>query len=350
MYQPNFSNKAFRKRALKAIEFCETYLRPNKAQWLSSLYLRRPEVFGSNEIGTYLKHRLLICVMKGYRVSKENSKGKCKEYVLNLDGLNELKQGLGLVTQTNRQSILHPKIQKHLNEFESGIFKTTTKHHREIHPCQNIPSLIRELAMSEVGYRYNSDIEAAAPTLLYQHARLKCSLRQELPAIEYLLTNKNQVRQRLCRLLDINADSDRKAVKRILTGMFMGMYISKRWDSDCAQLLSHRTVLIERLQKDLYIQRLRKEIRIMWSSIRTHRGLTTRLNPKLKADIYFELEREVREVAKRYCKSNEIKFYPEHDGWRTNEIYDVGYLESLIKIQTGYQVRIDWTRCVTNKT
>lgn len=345
-YVPKWTNKAFRRRALQAIKFCDTYLRPDKPQWLSSKYLERPEIFGSNSIGQYLKKKLLICVNERYRVSTEFSQGRCKEYILNESGLLQLRRSLGL----NEQREIHPRMQAHIEEFQSGEFLTTVKAHREIHPCQNLPSITRAIEMSKMGYLYNSDIEAAAPTLLYQYALNRSGLTKRLTAIEYLLTNKSQVRQRLCDLLELNTDRERLSIKRCLTGMFMGMYISKRWDSDCSHLFDHKTILIERLQKDLFIQRLRKEIRIMWTYIRRYHNIKTRLSPKKKSDLYFQLEREVREVAKRYIRSLGIKFYPEHDGWRTNEIYDVRYLESLIKIQTGFQVRIDWEQCITNKT
>lgn len=345
-YQPNFENKAFRRRALQAIEFCEKYLRSDKPQWLSSKYLERPEIFGSHRPGQYLKKKLLICTNEYYRVGTEFSQGQCKEYRLDLQNLRDLKIQLGLIQQVK----IHPRIEPHLEEFVSGEFITRIKNHREIHPCQNIPSITRAIEMSRMGYEYNSDIEAAAPTLLYQYARTRCGLNKPLLAIEYLLSRKSLVRQRLCDLLELHTDADKQSVKRCLTGMFMGMYISKRRDSDCAHLFSHRTILIERLQKDLYIQRLRKEIRIMWSYIKSSRtSKSNKLTPKDKADLYFQLERDVREVAKRYIRSLGIKFYPEHDGWRTTDIYDISYLQSLIKNKTGFDVRIDWSRCLTNK-
>jgi hypothetical protein len=42
-------------------------------------------------------------------------------------------------------------------------------------------------------------------------------------------------------------------------------------------------------------------------------------------------------------RTNGILVFFEHDGWRTNKMYDLNELRSYIKRTTGYVIEIDWS-------
>lgn len=367
-YKPNFADPRVIARAHKCIAFVDKFVRANESQWLSNKWIHHPNHFGSNRnpISLYLKELLLICVNKSYRVSKNEIKGKCKEYRKNTEGMRYLKSQLGLLGSrksgtTNKtkstQNInsyccvdLHPVFAQHADEFITGDFATWTKSNREFHQCQFLPATIKDVEFSRVGYRYNSDIICAAPTILYQLAKKSGYLKKDLVAIEYYINNRTLVRTRLCDLLEMNTTPDeRKKVKRIISGFFNGLKLTHQSDSTLVRALSGRHILIDRLKEDLFLTRLRKEISIMWKAIKQHNismGVKTKLTPRNKSEIYRVLEEQIKNSVKKYMRTNGILIFTEHDGWRTNKIYDARELRGYIKRTTGYNIEfeIEWDK------
>lgn len=357
-YTPNWNNRAFKKRAHKAILFCDTYLMNNKPKWLSIKWIYHSDNFGSNRQASsrYLKELLLVCVNDKYRrgIREDKRDSQCKQYIVSDSGMRYLREKLGMAVepiidnnQTNTNKLyccvdFHPLFDTYQDQLATGQFKTTTKSHREYHQLVNLPSLIKNRDFPRMGFAYNSDIECASVTLLYQHSK-KCGLRKTLPAIEYYIKNRTLVRERICRLLSFTTPQEKQLVKRLIAGLVNGQYITTRYDSQIVKDFDGRYPLIELLKQDLFLQRFRQELSDMWRAIKPyHTKSTGRMTCRQKSMIYFQLEEQVRLSVKRFMSQRGIHMFPEHDGWRTNEIYDIDQLKVFVRRETGFIIKIAW--------
>lgn len=330
-YKLNLNNRAIQARCLKALEFVDKYVRTNSDGWLSSKWIQHKDNFGKNAAGLYLKKFLLKETNSKYKKGS-----KCKQYRKNVENIAWLKQQLGLEdTET------HSLFKKHEQELVSGDFDLKEKSHREYHSLQFLPTEFRAQLFAHNGYRFNFDLKCANITLLYQHAQ-QLGLKKPLTAIEYYIANKSLIRERLSRLCDFETAEDKKLIKKLLTGLANGQKLSCSYDCQVARDFNYRFLLIKRLQCDLFLKRYREELAMMWKIIKRGRGLSVRLNHKIKADIYFQLEKQVRDLVKNFLKKKKIKVFTEHDGWRTNEMYDQEELRSYIKSQSGFTIEVDW--------
>ena len=327
MYKPNYNDCRVKKRIAAAIEFVEQYVSSQPVPVAKS-QLTKHFGQGQTDISKFLKEQLLTCVDHYYNFETHI----CKKYVRNQDGLNTLKNAIGMST-----AAVAPALQR---QIDTGEFEYTEKSDRFFNPVQYMPRRIKRPLLAQNGYHHVYDIQCAAPTLFYQHAqRIDPALK--LTAIEKYLNNRTAIRTDLV----IKYRLTEEQVKQIINGLFQGALLSVDYRTRIFQLLKGNYTLIRRLQSDQYLTELRGNISVMWRTINPL--LKLRLNKKRitardKAALYRELEKEVMSVIKRELKRTKNKFLLEHDGWTCRDVVDINWLRSYVRSSTGYVIEIDW--------
>lgn len=269
-------------------------------------------------------------------------------------------------------------------ELESGDFtyKTYTNSPRLGHRFQNKSKEDRNKILVPYGYKWDYDIEAAAPSLLLQYAlRVGPELSEDLyvpkyfPALYRLINEKQTVREELQEFLviaDTPATEDKKEikgtkkVKQLLHGILMGGTVSistKDHPNKIAPFLDNNKDRIELCNRCPFIIQLKEELRYLWSQIEEHEGKTysnftkdgtkrdkplkVKFTSKRKMASYLLLEAKVRNIFIDYLKEKNIKFYQIHDGYQCDTQVDLDELEQLTLRSTGYRVRFseEQVRC-----
>lgn len=328
-YQPNLQDPRILKRVLSSLDWVSTYLQPHKDNWLSAREIQRQLGSQSRPLGVWLRNTLLVCVNPYYNTEQ----GICKTYRLNVDGYSQLCNSVGYTAKYTPT----PEITK---ELILGVFEYTAKSHREYHPLQNLPKRVKRPLLAQHGYRYEYDIQCCAQTLLLQHAR-KLGFKKSTPALDQYIQDRTLVRQQLSK----RSELDTATIKKILTAILNGGSISTWYENLIFSYVDYNTIMIEYLKQDDYIVQYQKDVRAMWSYIRSHRGLEKgeRFNAKMKSELYRELEGSVRTVVRTYLRRTGNKAFVEHDGWTCDKAVDISRLCYEVKRQTGFVIELDWT-------
>ena len=329
MYTPNYNDPRVKNRIIQAIAFVEQYVSKTKPNWLSTRAIDKHFGQGQLDISKFLRQKLLIIVDNHFNFET----GKCKTYIQNPDGVNELRQALGGVKITPK---ITPQLQTQLN---TGLFEYNDSSDRLFNPLQNLPRYVKKDILSNNGYKYNFDIECAAPTLLYQYAQ-RSGLNRSLQAIEAYIEHRSVIREELCILYKL----DIKQVKQLINALFQGAYLSVDHRTSIYHLLNGNCHLIRQLQSNEYLCELRSDIKSMWAVIIPDMKLKLnkkRITGRDKSAKYREIEREVMDVIKRELKRTKNKHLLQHDGWTSKEMCDVNMLRSYVRSHTGYLIKID---------
>jgi hypothetical protein len=134
---------------------------------------------------------------------------------------------------------------------------------RRYHPVQNLPKSLRAEVFK--GW-FDFDIQAAAPTLVYQHA---CKIRQGLeptsikefiPAIARLVNDRAEVRKYVGELTGL----DEKTVKQILIALFFGSKLVPNKQRAIFRILNCDYEMLERLKIEAYISEFCRNVELMW--------------------------------------------------------------------------------------
>jgi len=345
-YKPNFNDPRVRRKCLTALAFVEQYIF-KQAKPIAQSQIHKHFGRSNDKLGAYLKSQLLICTDPHWNMHS----GKCKKYIRNYLGYNELQNHLGL-----RSSIVSPELEQQL---ATGEFEYTERSDRLFNPLQMVPTIIRNNALAARGYCHDYDIDNAAATLLYQHAQIIAKEDKKwlvLPHIEKYLTDKQQIRLGIAT----RCGCDTKQVKKTLAGLFQGAYLSHSNKTWLFHELGANHNLIKQLKADPFVIELKKDIKEMWCVIhkqikedRLARSrscseeikqeiLKQKLTGRDKTALYRQLEKEVMGVIWKELKRANIAHLKIHDGWTSKEICDVKHLVDQVRNKTGYQVRINW--------
>jgi len=339
-YTPNPTNRAFIRRANLAIEFVDRYVHttPN---WLSTRWIDNPKHFGhsGNPLGNWLRQQLLICTDEYYN----KDTGRCKKYVKNEIGYKEL---IGML-KGNISKQLTPI---HQQQLESGDFNYTSKSLRDYTWAQFLPKHKRNSILNNNGYRYHYDIEATAPTLLVQRAKiLNPSLA--IPSLEHYMNNRTEVRQQIAQACGVSEEQ----VKAVINSILQGGTISS-WDQNKIfnkiLLRSYSAVRLLNTNSDMI--NIKSDISSLWDILRADipnryklnkKGLTViaTVNAKEKAGVYRALETEVARPIRKYLKKQSLRVLWLHDGWSCDQGIDPIEIVRVVKQQTGYAIKLDWT-------
>lgn len=326
-YTPNWQHAKIRARCTKVIDFCDDFLTKRKTFWLSRNEIYKHFGNTARQPGAYLKQMLLVEV-DGYW---NHLTGQCKKYNLNTQNLQELKLLIGY----REDYTATPNIEQQL---ETADFEYTHSSNRQFHPLQFKPKHKKQRILGRHGFRYEFDIQAAAHTLLLQHAR-QLGHSTPTPTLDAYIENRTQFRNYLAHELGITP----KTVKTILTGILQGAVISRWYTNSIFQALDHNTHLLEQLRNNRFIQNYQQECREMWRTIKVQRGISERMTGKKKSEIYRELENQVGKTIQRYLKKTRNAYFFEHDGWSCREMIDPMRLRDEVRQQTGFVIELDCT-------
>lgn len=344
-YTPNFSDPRIQRAVKRAIEFVELRISNSSSNWVSSREIDKHLTHSGRPLGKYLRNKLLIVSDNYYNFNT----GQCKKYTKNKLGIKELKSAIDF------KSIDMALPDELDQQIELGQFDYVEKSDRLFNPIQFIPSNIRGPLMANRGYRYSYDIEAAAPTLLYQQAQRLARARQQnlhLSTIEQYINDRSTIRRRISE----NSDCPEDIVKKVINALFQGGHLTCHWDSKLFSDLNRDYSLIKRLQVDPTIIEINKDVKSLWASLRDQfpvryitdkngKSRRQRLSGKDKSGYYRELEKEVGDVIRKsmrkYKKSlKEVLWI--HDGWLCDEFVDPNLLIDEVKRQTGFVIKLDW--------
>jgi hypothetical protein len=282
----------------------------------------------SRDLGQYLKHTLLHTEDSYYNFLT----GQCKKYSLRPQGVQELKQALGI---TELPTTLPSAIEQ---ELESGAFEYAELSQRQFHPLQFKPKHKKQRILNRYGYRYEFDIRTAAHTLILQYAQ-QLGYQQPTPTLNEYITAKEHIRKTLSEALGI----DTATVKTMLTGILQGAVLSPWHTNTLFQELNYRRDVVERARNNQFIQDYTSEVRSIWKYIKLQKNITQRMNGKVKSGIYRELECTVRTCIQKYLNKHKNIHFFEHDGWTCREMPDVAQLIRTVRRTTGFKIELDCT-------
>ena len=337
-YTPNFQDPRILSRCTRVLNFVELYITNNKTSWIASKEFYKHFGNTSRPLGKYLKDTILDTTDNWFN----QATGECKKYRLNIQGLNWIKQQSGL-----EQFV--PVLDADLDQqLITGEFEYCAKSDRLYNPIQNIPRRIRQPLLANRGYRYNYDIEAAAPTVLLQRAQ-QIDNTAQFTALENYVLNRSVVRQQLAKSCEVSQDKIKFVINAVLQGAVISCYEHGKifHELDCDY------DAVKRLQHNDQMQAIKQDIKNLWAILKRdfpERFVTNkngqvrraRLTGKDKSGYYRAIESQVGKAIQKSLRKQRIKFLWIHDGWSCNSIIDPRQLETQVRRATGYTIKIDY--------
>jgi hypothetical protein len=237
------------------------------------------------------------------------------------------------------------QVEKYRDELVTGQFNYTDKSNRHWHPLQNIPSETRKRELSRYGYSHIYDIKCAAPSIILHLARDIGVKLKHTGVIEHYITNRNEIRSKLARDLQLNISD----TKRLLNMLFNGAPVGFNGNLAITRLLRGDTRTINAVKNHPYILSLRAEITRCWRKISNHQidgeyviprayhatGKKKRINSSDRWQLYFLYERSVMNVVTAYLDRQCAKYLIEHDGWSSNIQIDLADLTEHVRSVSG---------------
>ena len=328
-------------------------LRPWRGTEISSAELT--DVFGnqSNPLSAYLRGMVLQQVSSSYRVGQYS-----KVWSLNKAGRDELARLVQVANNGVVPGALQPMsyvMQKYGEELHTLEFKYNDSSNRLFHGLQNIKREHKADFWHSVGLRWNYDIVAAAPTILFQLAQKHLGGAQAssnlidilFGTLKEYLADRTAFRAHVAALTGLTLHD----AKRLVNSLFNGARLARTAQCSAYQVMNFDYDAMSRLQADPKVQTLRDDIARMWRKIEEARRFAMPLDgragawklskSKDKWSVYFEHERAVLESIKRYLAKTGNKAFTEHDGFRTSREVDVNELETWIEQETGFKLKIE---------
>jgi len=365
-YTPNFNDPRVVKRIRKAIGFAFGVMSETKPKAWSTRYI--DQYFGSqrNDLSRYLRKILLICVKSRWN----KDQGECKEYVLNRQGFEYLRDKISIKHNNQIYPIVVDQIQQdHHSELLSGQFQYTDKSQRFWHPLQNYRKSYRTQVLQDHGYKFHYDIVCAAPNLIHQYSQ-QIPLIQDhnnlwrqgpmdlyLFALRRYLKDRTQVRQELADRVDISYDQ----VKEIITALFCGARITCNPQSDIYHIVQGDHARILYLKQDQYLTELRNDIKICWDYIKPTMLKRTKktsggsirclaVNSRQKWGLYFDLERSVIMSVRTYLEERSVRYFLIHDGFSCDVEIDHNDLRDFVRNQCGFDLEFEFKNNIPYNT
>ena len=336
--KPDFNDPRNRARALTAIQFAETFFKRNQSRAISRSLFYTNLGNTSRNPGAWLKNFLFEVADDHYNMAT----GQCKKYRVKPNSTQALRQQLGL----EQESDTAPEIQE---QIQSGEFEYQEKSDRYYNQVQFIPSGRRKRLLAENGYRYLYDIEAAAPTVLYQRAQ-QVNANFAAPALHNYILNRTQMRQQIAIEASVSVEQTKLVINAVLQGSVLSTYHASRLYHE----MDYDYALIQRLKQSQTLTALRKDIKSLWQCLRgefereyyldkNNVKKTKRLSSRDKSAYYRRLENEVARVIQKYLRQQRIRFLWVHDGWQSDNVIDPNELIARVRQQTGFVIQLDYT-------
>lgn len=327
-YTPNFSDPRCRSRAVKALTFVEQFTRATRVDWLSIKEIYKHFGNTSRALGHYLKELLLEPADPYYNPLT----GVCKKYRLRSEGVNELKQQLGLSVD---EVIVPLEIEQ---QIKTGDFDYDVKSDRLYTAAQFIPRRYRTSVLANHGYKYHFDIEAAAPTMLAQRAQQRRP-KLKLPALEAYIQDRARLRQQLAQECRVSEEKIKTAINSIL----QGGVLSRRLTNKTFMALNYDYDAVIRLNNNDLMISLKKDIAKMWQALKEEMPRTSgKITPRDKAALYRAYENQVGKEIRKILKRTKMRFLWIHDGWACDQMIDPVMIEQRVRQLTGFKIKLDW--------
>lgn len=346
----DLTKKPARKRALIVLNWIELYVKDARPISKTELF----GVFGntSRQPGKALKELFLEVADPYYNMNT----GSCIKYRKNRSGINWVKQQLGL---KNFVPVLDSALDQQL---ASGEIEYKDKSQRLWSKFQFIEKSIRNPLLKSKGYHWDYDIEAAAPTLLYQYSQrlyqqqwLKLNQTKKLRrphkfvanSIDTYINNRSAIRQQIALDCECSVDD----VKKTINALFQGGVLSIYKDSKLFQDLGCDYRKISALKNNKFLCDIKKEIKQMWSIIKEElpvryrtdkNGVSKRVavSGRDKSGVYMNIEREIAEVIRGHLKETSNRHLWIHDGWSCAKRVYSEELISEVRRKTGYLIKL----------
>lgn len=360
-YTPNFDDPRVSARCKTALGFVIGVLSETKQHQWSTRYIDKHLGQQQTKLGKYLRESLLICESDKYYFKGDQH--KCKEYRRNVEGIDHLKDHIAHVLPAKTIKTLttnweDPIRDNHLvaylvereygDQLRSGEFDYRESSYRLWNNLQNVRSVYRKPLLSEYGYNHNYDIEACAPNIIEQLSR-RYGNDLYMPALDDYIMDRTKFRNQISKEFEL----DKKTTKVFLNSLFCGAIIGENSRFATSILLSNDVAKIVLAKQHPTITQLREDIKLCWSHIvDSNKEISRRrkidskrlcpVNSRERWSVYFKYEREVISSISRYLRELNIKCFLEHDGFSSNQLVDVLELCSRVKLDTGFDLKIEY--------
>jgi hypothetical protein len=358
-YEPNWTDPRVLPKVRKVLAWCDLMLSETNPSPVHFTMIIK--IFGSsaNKLGGYLKANLLI------QSGVYTKKVKSFDYQLNKTGYDKIKAKVNGVAAYNDehkyqaanapQAVAyndeHFFFDKHVQELKTLTFDYNLKSDRYWHAFQNIKRTKKYDFWKSHGLPHNYDIEACAPTILLGLAtNLGMNHLLGQPINDYL-NDKNALRSHLVRTLDL----DPQDAKRLINSLFNGALLSASPYCAAYRLLGKQKMAT--IKADPQVRALRIAIHAMWERIKGREGKNYQViagqtiqrknrrqelrRSRGKWSLYFSHERQILEIIKNELSKKGVKYFTEHDGFRTDREIDTAALEVLISSATTLNIKIN---------
>jgi hypothetical protein len=349
-YNPNFQDPRVQKRVNRAVTWADRFLSPKRGVEISAEVLNG--VFGSQNhpLSGYLRGKLLVEADSSYKVGQWS-----KKWMLNKVG----REALLSQCEPAREALFSTSdfvVQEHGDELAALTFQYEDKAARLWHPLQNIRREQKQEFWQHFGLPHDYDIVACAPNILFQLAERQGLKRQHMTELSNYLADRSAFRQHVMDLTGLEASD----AKRLVNSLFNGARLAKNRYCAAYKTLGFDPDLMDKLQNDGKVEVLRSNIARMWRWIEMGRRVDGQLgleqvlageqqaawklgDSKSKWAVYFKHERKVLDSITSYLADKKTRMFTEHDGFRTEFEIDLGELQTHIREQTGFDLKIEKT-------
>jgi len=343
-YKPNLNDPRLKSRVKIVLAWCDKFLLSKRPIPVNHESLR--EVFSntSRNPGQWLYSNLLFQTGT-YVVGK-----KCYQYSLNQDGYRKIHDLFGIEMRCPHD-VASEKFSDYVSGAEPIPYRDSGD--RRYHAVQNLKRDLRTKVFSKW---WDYDIDACAPTLLYQYVsegRGDGWGEKWLPTIRRLAFEKDTMRKHVQELIGL----EEKKVKRVLNAIFFKAVVAPHSASTVFRDLGQSEELLYRLKNDAAVKTLRREVRFMWELAHNrysvdHASMVDiwkkiRTPPasrsKQRNAIYRMLERQVINAMEEILPASLLGCVLMHDGFMLKDRVDVRKLETVVRQRTGYSITLKET-------
>jgi hypothetical protein len=344
-FTPNLSSR-YKVRTLRRIKMALGFSIARLNEVGREVYSRDiTEAFGNctKPLSMWLRQHLLFCVDDSFAFNTANS--HCKMYALNHRAAKVVRQVLEEAEgrkYSDMELVAEWAKIGHETELANLQFGYYEREHcaRLWHPLQNMRKGMKHVFWSSVGLPHNYDIQAAAPTLIYQKAKMLGAKRAEV--LECFLNEPKEFRQYLADVAGIKT----KAAKEVLNALFCGANLGANHKFDLFHVLGKDEIKVELLKADPLLTALREDIARCWNTLKSampevfELDATEARESQLRWRLYFSLERQVLDAICSELDRLDVRHFKEHDGFRTDKEIDMSSVEAHVLSSTDFSVSL----------
>ena len=328
------------------LQFCKPYLLLRKPTPISSTVLTK--AFGNQNSPQAAHLRAMLLVQSGaYKPGV-----KSYSYTVKPEGYAKLAALIEMPMQTDAEMAqdLYGRIAVGT---EVPEYTEPTKGARRYHAVQNLPKTVRAKVFK--GW-FDYDIEAAAPTLVYQ---LACRVHRNYeptkagapyPAVQRLVDDRTAVRQHIVDVTGL----DFTTAKGIVVALFFGAQLVPHEKQAIFRLVRSDREAMAKLKADPFVTAFRRDVKAMWTlllmdenarngKLAFRTGVVVpkaATKSKQKMAMYLRLERQVIDVVEAELRRDGAVPVLIHDGFMVQGRIDKTGIESAIQRETGFVIRL----------